>query len=398
MVNTKERKWARFSFRSFKLPRSVYITICVLPAVLTILFYVLRSSSAAMEWAAVNVSAPIRGFLGMLSSIYPFSLMEVLCTAAVIWLIYYIFKTITSTSRRSGKLKIISKRLLVMAVTILYVWGLFCWLWNSGYFAPGFAEKNGFSGKGMTTDELAAVTGVFAEKANELATLVERDDYGRYIEDRRGLFDAYPDIYRNISVEFPNLDGRVFRPKSMMFSWLMSRTGYTGVYFALTGEANININMPEFLLPVTVAHELAHQLGVFAEDEANFVAVIACVTSENIAYEYAGYLMGLMRLMGTLAGVDYETWVEISDSLVDEVKRDWQYNYDYWQSQRTVDTGITFVDTVLTAVSETVSDSVDIVYDSFLRSNDQELGLRSYGEYIDLLVEYFITRGLTEPE
>lgn len=374
---------------AIKLPRAVYITICALPAVLTALFYAFRSSPGVMEWASVHISAPVRGALGLFSLIYPLSLMEVLCTAAVVWLIYYIVKTITVTVRRRDKLKILSKRLLTMAVVVLYVWSLYCWLWNSGYFAPGFADKNGFISGGITTAELAAVTKLFAEKANEFAPLVNRDDDGHCIEDRNAFFAASTEIYTNIALEFPCLSGRFYRPKSMMYSWLMSRTGYTGIYFALTGESNINTKAPVFLMPATVAHELAHQRGVNAEDEANFVGIAACVTSGNTVYEYAGWLMGLMYLSGALSSADVGEWIDVSISLSDEVNIDWQDNYDFWESQKTVNTGVEFLDNILTAATETVSDTVDTVYDSYLRSQNQELGLRSYGACVDLLVEYF---------
>jgi hypothetical protein len=177
----------------------------------------------------------------------------------------------------------------------------------------------------------------------------------------------------------------------MAFSWLMSRTGYAGMYFALTGEANINIRAPGFLMPATVAHEHAHQLGIFAEEEANFAGILACVTSGNIVFEYAGYFKGLMYLLDALFEADSAAWVEIRASLSDEVLWDWQHNYDYWQSQRRVETGVVFLDTVLTAVTMTVSDAVDTIYDGFLRAQNQELGIRSYGACVDLLVEYFIS-------
>ena len=36
-----------------------------------------------------------------------------------------------------------------------------------------------------------------------------------------------------------------------------------------------------------------------------------------------------------------------------------------------------------------MEDAAEEMYDSFLKSNDQELGIRSYGACVDLLVHYF---------
>jgi len=391
-LNKKEKN----TRREIKLPRAVYITICVLPFVSTALFYMLRSNTVIMDRAARNFSAPVRSSLGLISSLYPFSLTENIGVIAGIWLIYYIIKTIVVTARRREKLKILSRRLLTVAVVFLYAWSLFCWLWNSGYHAPGFADKHGFTGKNVTTENLIDVTRMFAAKANELAPLVKRDENGEYIENRNEIFTISTNIYNNVFIEFPQLRGSLYKPKSMVFSWLMSRTGYTGIYFALTGESLVNTRAPAFLLPATIAHELAHQRGVFAEDEANFVGILACVTSGYTAYEYAGYLMGLMYLQNALFPADFLAWTNIRDSLSVEVNKDLRDNYNYWQSQKTVKTGIELLDSILTTVTVTVSDAVNTAYDSFLKSQDQELGLKSYGACVDLLIEYFCENGIKD--
>jgi hypothetical protein len=147
--------------------------------------------------------------------------------------------------------------------------------------------------------------------------------------------------------------------------------------------------MPLCLMPATVAHELAHQRGVFAEAEANFVGIAACVSSGDTVYEYSGYLSGLMYLSNALSIADYDAYLNLHAGLAEEVRRDWQDNYDYWMSQKTVETGVDFIDDFLTATTGVVSDTVDAVYDVYLRTNEQPLGLRTYGACVDVLVEYY---------
>jgi hypothetical protein len=379
-----------------KIPFGLKIAVCVFPVVLTALFYALRSIAGVMDWAVNYVSAPVRSFFGLLSSIYPFAIMEVICTVAVIFLIYYIIKSIRDTSRRRGKWKLLGKRLLPILVIAFYIWGAFCWLWNSGYHATSFAERYGFSDEGIAREDLYAVTQIFAERANELSELVERDQDGRYIANRQQMFADSTTIYRTVSEAFPSLQGRIYAPKPMLFSWFMSITGYSGMYFALTGEAMINTQPPGAFMPMTVAHEHAHQLGIFAEDEANFVGILACVTSDNIVFEYAGYLAGLNYLLNALAwgedpysGVLSDEWHFVVDSLYDNVHRDRYENAIFWATRTTANTGVAFLDRVLTSVAETTNEAVNTIYDGFLRSNNQELGIRSYGACVDLLVQYF---------
>jgi len=375
-----------------KIPIGVTIAVCILPAVLTGLYYILRPSRAAMDWVSIYISAPIRHVLGLLSSVYPFSVMEVLATFAVIFFIYYIVKAIRDTSRRRGKWKLLGKRLLPVLVVGLYIWAAFSWLWNSGHHATGFAERYGFTNHGIAVEELVSVTAMFADRANELSVQVERDEDGRFVENRREMFAASTGIFENISREFPSLQGRLFTPKPMIFSWLMSITGYSGMYFALTGEALINTQPSGVFMPATVAHEHAHQLGVFAEDEATFVGILASIKSDDVVFQYAGYMSGLSWLLNALAGADADAWFEITGSLTDEVVRDRAEAFEFWAMRTISDLGIGFIDNILTNIMEAASDAVDAIYDAYLRAQGQELGIRSYGAGVDLIVQYFTRR------
>ena len=382
----KIKEW----FRSrVKIPIGVTIAVCVLPAVLTGLFYILRSNRAVMDWVTINISSPIRRFLGLLSSIYPFSVMETLSTVIGIFLIYYIIRSIIDTSRKRKRWRLLGKRLLPVLVFLLYMFSAFSWLWSSGLHATGFAERYGFSNGGIAVEDLIAVTEMFAERANELSQLVERDEYGYFIQNRREMTEASLRVFDNISEEFPSLQGRLFAPKAMIYSWLMSITGYSGMYFALTGEALINTHPPGVFMAYTMAHEHAHQLGVFAEDEATFVGILACITSDDIVFQYAGYMAGLNRLLNALAPVDADAWREITATLTLEVRRDRNQSFEFWATRTMSDIGVNFIDNILTWLMETTSDVVDNIYDRYLRAHDQELGIRTYGAAVDLIVQYF---------
>ena len=94
------------------------------------------------------------------------------------------------------------------------------------------------------------------------------------------------------------------------------------------------------------------------EQEANFVGIAAAVTSGDPVFQYSGYLFGLVQLCNALAPVDRDTWNAIVQQyFTQEMANDWNANKQ--------------------------------VYDSFLKGNDQELGIRSYGACVDLLVAYF---------
>ena len=120
--------------------------------------------------------------------------------------------------------------------------------------------------------------------------------------------------------------------------------------------------------------ELAHQLGVYAEDEANFVGILACTQSDNDIYAYSGYFSGTIHLLNALYEVDRDACDTITSNFSDELKHDWNYNNSYWAD-----------------MESSVSEAASEVYDEYLKSNGQELGIASYSNCVMLLVNYFMS-------
>lgn len=135
----------------------------------------------------------------------------------------------------------------------------------------------------------------------------------------------------------------------------------------------MNIDAAACLFPATIAHEMAHQRMIASEQEANFVGIAACVSSDNVIFQYSGYLMGLIHLCNALYPVNSEGWHAITERyFTTELSTDWADNNAYWQ-----------------ALNSEVERAAERIYDSFLKDNGQELGMRSYGACVDLLVAYF---------
>ncbi len=345
-----------------------------LPLALVGLFELLKGDQARMGWWVDHVMAPVEQFLARIWSVFPaFSVAEVLTALAlmvgVVWLIRAVVLLIR---KREGR--IFAKRLLAMLGAVLWIWCAMDWMWNAAYYAPSFAQRSGLETQPYSVETLEQVTALFAEKAAKYSTQVQRDENGLFAEDTAAIFEKGPEIYENLTQEFPCLELKhPTRAKPIFFSRLQSWLGFTGVYFPFTGEANVNVDAPSCLLPATIAHEMAHQRMVAAEQEANFVGIAASVTSGDPVYVYSGYLMGLIQLCNALYPVDPEGWSAIVEQyFTPELAADWNDNNAYWAE-----------------LSSPVEDAAEQVYDSFLKGNDQKLGMRSYGACVDLLVTYF---------
>src|ERR1044071_7173753 len=69
----------------------------------------------------------------------------------------------------------------------------------------------------------------------------------------------------------------------------MQYLGIQGYYNPFTGEAQVNSALPEFMLPFVVCHEMAHQSGIAAEDDANLLAYAICTSAPDSSFVYSGY-------------------------------------------------------------------------------------------------------------
>lgn len=344
-------------------------------AVLLAAYYLLRNNKKIMIWFSDHAAYPARQWLTRLFSKVPFSVAEVIIAVVAVWAVVYIVKSIVivfSKKHSAGRGRRLIFRFSVLVTVILYVLAAYGWLWAGTYFTKSFLEKSAITLEDITESELYTVTLWFAENANSLSQQVARDETGSFAESKDKYFRQAETLYDQAEKEFTCLKGETGLPKKVVFSYFMSLAGYTGAYFPFTGEANINVLAPAAFQPAVIAHELAHQRGVVREDEANFVGIMACLSSDNITYEYSGYLFGLVHLSNALYKVNPELYRQIRATFCQELEKDWTDNNDYWEEMR-----------------GPVEKFTDKIYDDYLKHNGQTSGIASYGECVNLLVTYY---------
>ena len=175
----------------------------------------------------------------------------------------------------------------------------------------------------------------------------------------------------------PNLYSRT---KPVMLSELMSYTHITGVYSYFTGEANINVAFPDFTIPYTAAHELAHQRGMAREDEANFIAFLVCLESDDPYIRYSGYVMTLEYLLDAHylgdTSENHSAYRELYLTLSENVRAEQKAYYEFFQK---------YDDNIVADVSGAVNDA-------YLQSQGTP-GRVSYGLVVDLAVKYYSKQG-----
>ncbi len=353
-------------------PVRLGITLLCLLAVA--LIYALRVDEGAMLWVYEHVTHPYHLFMSKLCSHFAFSAAELVYAAAILGLAAYLLWCVYRLIRFPEKPWQLYRLVLTLAMAGAVFWAGLSVMWTPCYYAPGFAEQSGVDDGPLELEELETVTRWFAALASEYADEVPRDENGACTTDRDSVLDRAAGVFEGAAELYPFLDGEALRPKPIHFSRIMSYLDFTGFFFPMTGEANLNMDSPVFLLPSTSQHEIAHQRGVAMEQECNFVAVLSCLESEYADFRYAGAALAYIYLGNALAGADYEAYTEIYYSLSDTVRADFKAQSAYWDE---------FRDSAAQKASNTV-------YDSFLKSNGQELGMQSYGACVNLLVHYYI--------
>ncbi|HIQ58509.1 MAG TPA: DUF3810 domain-containing protein [Candidatus Merdivicinus intestinavium] len=341
---------------------------------IVLLYFLLRPWTAGMDFLIRYVTTPWKRGMSWACSLLPFSAAE-LCWALLI-LGVPVFITLTAVQivrRKGGRLVLLFRRLSLLAAAAVSIYAGVCLLWGVNYYGKNFSDQSGLAAAPVSADQLEQAAVLFAGLVNESAGSVERDENGLFCVSRESILEDYYDLYDKIAEEYPFLGRNLPQPKLMFFSRLMSILDFTGFFFPFTGEANLNADSPAAFFPSTLAHEMAHQKNIAPEQEANFVAVVTCIRSGKPAYVYSGALLGYVHLANALYEADRTRWEAVSELLCAEARADLSANNAYWAQ-----------------FESPVSDAVQSVYSSFLQSNGQELGMKSYGACVDLLVAYFI--------
>ena len=344
---------------------------CLSLAAFFAVYFSLRTSRTTMNWLWYAVLSPLERGLGTLCGSLDVSVAEVLLLtalfSALIWLCN-VPRRIAAARRWVCALR----QLLTAFLAVLTVYAGFCLLWGTGYNTDGFQGKSGLTAQPVTTGALDETARFFARQLAACADEVPRDAHGVCTLDRRQVLARSGGALNVLRSEFPFLTEDAAPAKDFACSRALSVLRFTGFYFPFTGEANVNTDSPSAFLPATVCHELSHRQGFTAEEECNFIGILAAIRSDDPAYRYSGYLTGFTYLSNALYAADRDAWQSLRDTLPDTVVADLRDGNDYWAQFRSA-----------------VSRAADRVYDGFLKSNGDADGIRSYGTVTDLLVAYF---------
>ncbi|MBR5559410.1 MAG: DUF3810 domain-containing protein [Oscillospiraceae bacterium] len=309
-----------------------------------------------------------------LNSIVSFSVYEYGLWAILLGLLIWIIAAVLHAVRPSLNLEAFWKS--SMSTFVLVIGIVAMWYMVGGglnYFRSSFTAYCGLEVRQSSVEELTGLCTDLAAEANRLSEAVTRGQDGGMV-----MAQGFEGSCLKVRQGYHNLDDKYngtlraaayIRPKAVDLSEVMSLCRITGLYSFYTGEANINVDTPEYSIPYTIAHESAHVCGFMREDEANYIAYVACRASQDDETRYSGTMLALIHTLNALARTDAEAWREIRVSLSPGVQADLALNSAYWNK----------FDTNVGKVAEKANDA-------HLKLNDQQGGIQSYGRMVDLLL------------
>ncbi len=346
---------------------------------LTPLAYIMLLIARRNAWFAEYIFA--RGIfkiyselLSFITGLLPFSLAEigilsgfVLIPALLIWRLVVIIKR-KGDRLFTGLSDLLSLLGIASIVGFMLIWGC-----SINYCRYDFADLAGLKVRESTAEELKALCEELVAKTNAVrAELTNENEEQCFVlsESFSELGKKCKAAYKELAKSYPVVGGIYPAPKNVINSRFMSMTEFTGMFVPFTMEANVNIDVPHYSIPATMCHELAHLRGFIREDEANYIAYLACLASGDKELCYSALMDALIYSGNALAGKDIEAYVAIRSACSEAVNRDLAANSKYWEQ---------FDDTV-------ISNTADNLNDAYLKENGEEDGVQSYGRMVDLLL------------
>ena len=351
----------------------LWAIICYGVAALALLLLIVATASPTFADAYNStVGAFLRALLAHMTSWLPFSLAELLLYCMLPLLVFLVVLAYRHWSDTWREVFVFLGCILAVA-SILF--SLFAAGFGVGHRTHALHERLAFDEVEVTADSLGETTSVLVEKLNALAPEIQygEDGFSVMPYSLREMNARLLAAYDPICDRYPFVQRLNSRIKPILASRAMSYTHITGVYSFYTGEANLNTYFPDYTLPFTASHELAHQRGIARENEANFIAFLVTESSDDTYIRYSAYLNLLEYVASALYATDVDMYREAMGDLCEDVKNELRAYSDFFDQ---------FRDSAIANVS-------DAVNDTYLKINGNKAGSQSYSLVVELAVAYY---------
>lgn len=337
------------------------IGVCL---IIQLFIYLVKDNTAWVEQYYSRTAYPIIAYLNkFLFSWVPFSVGDIFYFAIILFFILGIGSFLKLFFRKNWSGLI---RLTLRFVTILlFIYTFFYVNWGLNYFRQPIAKSIGLDINAITKEDYLAVLEKYIAKANEIRGQLELENISKV-----GVKEEIEALMRQDTVFEGILSKTQLKIKQPISSDLIAHFTVSGYLNPFTSEVQVNQIIPKPSYPFVNVHELAHQMGIGFEDDCNFIAFRKLVHHDNLWYQYSAYYNAIQSLLKPIYG-DKVLMEKYKGLLSEPVKQDLNEEYNFWRSYRS------WIDHLSA-----------ILYDGYLKHNNQPEGLERYNMMARLIVAW----------
>ncbi len=336
----------------------------ILFAVAVLLFIFGSFPNLVETYYSTGIYPHISISLRFLSSLFPFAIGDLVYALVIAFVLYYTIRFFQKARRKQFKKtdRLIIPLKIFNFLLILYI--LFKLVWGLNYSRVSVSKTLAIGDEKYNVKELVLLGNYFINQTNILKA--KADSLGNaaplsIVELQKKSSEAYQFMAKKKEVfKYP-------QPclKKALFPWAVSKAGIEGYYAPLTGEANLNFNLPNFVKPYVSCHEIAHQLGIAYEDEANLLGYLTAINSPDLRYKYSANYEMLRYVLIEIALKSPEDYKELHLKLSAGVLADFETEKEFWAKYNGAMFGY-----------------LDVAFDGFLKANNQSKGIDSYQDIV----------------
>jgi len=330
-----------------------------------VLLYFVPPSSAWIEAHYSGAIYPwIQRAITPLSNRVPFAINDALILALIIALPAWWILRLRSAGRgrRGAALARLAFNSAALGASIFLVFDL---VWGLNYHREPLTRKLDYDQTRVTEAAALQLADLGVTELNDLSLAAHSSAWPGPAEWSKRLQPSFEPVVAELGDPGGAAPGK---PKKTLFDFYLTAAGIDG----FTNPFGLEVVLESHLLPqeqpFDLAHEWSHLAGFADESEANFIALISCLQSENASLRYAGWL----ELYPYLPHGDgnTETHNPGRPQLAPEVKAD----LDAIEKRRSE------------GIKPWVSTAQWKLYDRFLKANSVQEGVASYGLFVRLVL------------
>lgn len=323
------------------------------------------------RWFSTGIYPRIQHIITPVSNQLPFAMFDLIVVAAVVAVVAAVVRGI-ARARTQRRVVPALAALGQIAVGVAVVYLVFLGLWGLNYRRVPMRDRLDVQPGQPPSAAVLMLGNEAATSLNRLYAEAHATGWGEPLWRDESLRRGFVEAQGFLSDAPPAVPGRL---KSTIFGSYFRWTNVDGMVDPFALEVLANPDLLPWERPFVAAHEWSHLAGYADESDANFVGWITCLHA-GVPAQYSGWLYLFWEISGALNGRDRR---QLFDRLADGPRRD-------------VNAIVARLRRGQIPVLQYTSWAV---YDSYLKANRVDEGIRSYGEVVTLILRARFANGWT---